>query len=108
VVFGVRPEHLEAAEDSNLAEDVRFPVTVDVAEAMGAETFVHFYLDVPPVRDEELGVGTAEDESLDKDRTSVTARVDGTVRVRSGDTLVLAARTHLCHLFDPVTGRPLR
>jgi multiple sugar transport system ATP-binding protein len=108
VVFGVRPEHLEAASQSTLPEDVQFPVTVDVAEAMGSETFVHFYVDIPPVRDEELGVGTSDDESLDTDRTSVTARVDGTVRVRPGDTLTLAARTHLCHLFDPDTGRPLR
>jgi hypothetical protein len=64
---------------------------------------------VPPVRDEELGVGTSDDEdTLERDRTKVTAKVDGTVRVRPGDRLDLAVRTHLCHLFDPETGRPLR
>jgi multiple sugar transport system ATP-binding protein len=106
VVFGVRPEHFQAGASSSLPPDQRLTVTVDVAEVMGSETHVHFYVDTPPVALDEQSA--ADDEVLDRTRTKVTARLDGTVRVGQGDQLEVAVRTALCHLFDVETGQPLR
>jgi multiple sugar transport system ATP-binding protein len=111
VVLGIRPEHIEDAASSALPEDQRLDVKVEVSEAMGSETHVHFTLDVPPVATEDVrdaSDAADDDVALRRGETKATAKLDGTVRARSGDVIRVAVRTHLVHLFDYETGRPLR
>ena len=111
VVLGIRPEHMEDASDTLLPAEQRIDVTVDVAEAMGSETHVHFRVDVPPVVTDDTRDASDQpddDVALRRTDTKLTGKLDGTVRARAGDRLQLAVRTHLVHLFDPATGKPLR
>jgi len=77
VVLGVRPEHLEVAGEGGLAG------TVEVVEALGADTLVHI----------KLAGGE-----------SVIARFDGATQVAIGDQLTLAPNPGDLHLFDSNTG----
>ncbi len=76
--LGIRPEHLQP--------DPLGPVrmTVDLVEALGADTVVHG----------RLAGGTV-----------LLARLPGDAAVRAGDALALAAPPEALHLFDPGTGR---
>ena len=106
VILGVRPEHFESGAMSELAADRRMDVAVELAEAMGSETHVHFGLDVPAVTTD--GVQGGGDDTDLGGRTRVTARLDGTVRANAGDHIQLGVKTRFAHLFDPASGLPLR
>jgi sn-glycerol 3-phosphate transport system ATP-binding protein len=79
VTLGVRPEDLHPAGD-----DAAFRVPVRLVERLGADQVVFTELD---------GHG------------SFVVRLPGTVSVREGDTLAVAATARALHLFDPATGR---
>ena len=51
VALGIRPEDIEDAPGANEAQ---LKVTVDIREDMGSEVFLHFAVDAPPVKTEEL------------------------------------------------------
>jgi multiple sugar transport system ATP-binding protein len=106
VILGVRPEHFESGATSDLPADRRMDVAVELAEAMGSETHVHFGLDVPAVTTD--GVQGGGDDTDLGGRTRVTARLDGTVRAGAGDHIQLFVKTRFAHLFDPASGLPLR
>ena len=106
VILGVRPEHFEAGASSDLGPGHQLDVAVELAEAMGSETHVHFGLDVPAVTTD--GVQGGGDDTELGGRTRVTARLDGTVRASAGDHIQLAVKTRFSHLFDPASGLPLR
>ena len=78
VLYGVRPEHLELAQDG-------FPATISVVEPTGSETMVF------------LRNGETELVALFRERHSF----------KPGDTLHLRPRLDLVHLFDPVSGQRL-
>jgi sn-glycerol 3-phosphate transport system ATP-binding protein len=80
VLAGLRPEHLELAEDGPL------PLTVELLERLGADTIVHGKLD---------------------DGIVLTARAAGTINPPLGHTLRFAVRPEHIHLFDAETGRRL-
>ena len=110
VVLGLRPEHFGLPEDSVSPADQRLDILVDLAEAMGAETHVHFSLPVPPVQFEGSTVA-ADDDAVSSDSnltTKLIARLEGTVRAAAGELMTLGVRTGRAHLFDPVSGLPLR
>jgi multiple sugar transport system ATP-binding protein len=108
VVAGIRPGDFEdsrvAAASSN---GNTLDAEVDVVEALGAESFVHFTIDVPPVITpdiEELLADTEAEPASLGDSSRFTARVSADVVVEDGDRITLAVDTSKVHLFDPATG----
>ena len=79
MVFGLRPEHLTEATDRGQPDRAPMTITVDVAEPMGMETLVHFFLAGTPT----------------------IARVDPATTVTPGQTLALAAAMDQMHLIVP-------
>ncbi|WP_431855788.1 sn-glycerol-3-phosphate import ATP-binding protein UgpC [Azospirillum sp.] len=77
VKLGVRPEHLSVAEGG-------LPVTVELVEALGADTVVHGRLAGGQV---------------------LLARLPGLPSCREGDALTLVAPAEAWHLFDAETGK---
>jgi multiple sugar transport system ATP-binding protein len=75
VTLGIRPEHLNIARDDSGA----LPVTVDVSERLGSDTFCH------------VVTGSGE---------SVTVRVRGDFTCRYGSRITLSLEAEHCHLFD--------
>ena len=80
VTVGVRPEHLAATSDGGLA------LTVDLVEALGADTIVY---------------GRIGDETM------LVARLPGTTAVRLGERITVAPSRDSLHLFDRDTGKRL-
>ncbi len=77
VLLGVRPEHLSVRPGGT------FALTVDLVEALGADTLVYATL---------------------ADGTAFTARLDGAQVVARGDNLALSP-TQALHVFDAETGK---
>ena len=93
ITVGIRPEHLEsAARDGATAErsGATLELTVDLVEALGADSLVHGQL---------AGGGQGP--------AAVTVRVDGARRVAAGETLPLAVSPEHVHFFDSGNGRRL-
>jgi multiple sugar transport system ATP-binding protein len=78
VIYGIRPEHIDIADDG-------FPARIAVVEPTGSETLVF------------LRFGESEMVALFRERHNF----------RVGDTLNLKPRADLAHLFDRETGRRL-
>jgi len=85
VLVGLRPEHLELAENGPLS------LSVELLERLGADTIVHG----------RLGAAT------DTGGIVVTARAAGTIDPPLGQTLRFAVRPEHIHLFDAKTGTRL-
>lgn len=117
LVVGIRPEDMEDSDilgegGSSLSSSVahQFPVTVDLAEAMGSEVFVHFSVDAPPVITEdtkELAAdleGGATDEEIEKraatGSTLFVARFSPRTKARLGQPIEVALDTRRLHFFD--------
>lgn len=82
LALGIRPEHIySSAEEVTEGEFSIFDATVDVAELMGAETFVYAELHGSPF----------------------VARIDATEQIAAGQTLRLKLDTTRIHFFDPTT-----
>ena len=107
VALGIRPEDLE---DAHAPEDSRLDVTVDIKEDMGAEVYLHFAVDAPPVKSEELRevLGdealAAADEQTHHHGSPFIARVGRGTQAREGGPVQLAVNTRLLHFFDLETG----
>jgi multiple sugar transport system ATP-binding protein len=107
VALGIRPEDLEDAE---AAEGSRLDVTVDIKEDMGAEVYLHFAVDAPPVTAEELReiVGdealAAADEQTHHHGSPFIARVARGTSAREREAVRLAVDTRRLHFFDLETG----
>ncbi len=85
VTVGIRPEHLAPAGEG--VPGLPVTLTVDLAEALGADTLVHGRL-----------AGTD---------TSLIARLAGHVQARSGEAMALTVTDGAWHLFDVESGRRL-
>jgi multiple sugar transport system ATP-binding protein len=80
---------------------------VEVTEMLGADTYIHFTMNRPPVVTpdiEELLADTGRDASSLGDTTNFIARVSPDIRVNRGDTVELVVDTAKLHFFDPATG----
>ena len=109
VTVGIRPEHLEPVP----RDAATLELAVDVVEALGADSLVHGQLaggrDRHHGRDGPHGAGSlVHGPPAGGDRgPSVTARVDGALRVAAGETLPLALVPEHVHFFDAGNGRRL-
>jgi multiple sugar transport system ATP-binding protein len=111
LALGIRPEDLEDATVVPASPaDRRITVRVDIKEDMGSEVFLHFAVDAPPVKTEELKeiVGDealeAADEQTHHHGSPWIARVDRRTVAREGEQAELAVSTGNLHFFDLETG----
>jgi multiple sugar transport system ATP-binding protein len=112
VALGIRPEDLEdAALETEAPEDTRLSVAVDIKEDMGSEVFLHFAVDAPPVKTEELRevVGAealaAAEEQTHHHGNAWVARVERSTQAREGERIELAVDTRRLHFFDLDSGQ---
>jgi multiple sugar transport system ATP-binding protein len=107
VALGIRPEDLE---DGEAAAGWQLNVTVDIKEDMGAEVYLHFAVDAPPVTAEELReiVGdeafAAADEQTHHHGSPFIARVSRGTTAREREPVQLAVDTKRLHFFDLESG----
>ena len=106
VVVGIRPEDME---DGSVATghpaDQQLDVTIDIREALGAETLMHFGLEAMMV---DSGDPDALDELGDTDESRCTARFSAATRARPGDQLKVNVTTAGLHFFDKTTHLAIR
>ena len=98
VVVGIRPEDMEdAAVVTDHPDDQRLEAEVEVREALGAETLMHFGLAVPSVNS---GDPDALDELGAEDKSRCTARFRADTEARPGDRIRVNVTTEKMHFFD--------
>ena len=98
VVVGIRPEDMEdAAVVTDHPDDQRLEAEVEVREALGAETLMHFGLAVPSVNS---GDPDALDELGAEDTSRCTARFRADTEARPGDRIRVNVTTEKMHFFD--------
>jgi multiple sugar transport system ATP-binding protein len=106
VVVGIRPGAFEHARSTDSDPGRTITVTTDVNENLGSESYVHFFIDSPPVLTpdiEELLADSGLDPDSLGDRTKFTARTTADVVVPDGSTVDLTVETGKLHFFDIVT-----
>jgi multiple sugar transport system ATP-binding protein len=111
IALGIRPEDIEdAALERDAEDDRRLSVTVDIKEDMGSEVFLHFAVDAPPVKTEELKevVGAealeAAEEQTHHHGNAFVARVERGTQARERERIELVVDTRRLHFFDLETG----
>jgi multiple sugar transport system ATP-binding protein len=108
VALGIRPEDI-----SGEREGAPLEVTVDIKEDMGAEVYLHFAVDAPPVTSEQLReiMGgealEAADEQTHHHGSPCIARVERGTTAREGETTLLHVDTGRLHFFDLASGNAL-
>jgi multiple sugar transport system ATP-binding protein len=117
LIVGVRPEDIsDASLMSSIPEGRTIPVTVELREAMGAEVYVHFALDAPPVLTEDtralaIDAGDAVLEALEEgaqqQRNEFVARFHPRSRVGEGERADVYVDSRNLHFFDPDSGEGL-
>ncbi|KQT02789.1 sn-glycerol-3-phosphate ABC transporter ATP-binding protein UgpC [Rhizobium sp. Leaf386] len=101
IVVGIRPEMFQVCQP----EDAVFNEVVPVAEALGADTFVFFDIDSPPVDVNEA----SEIESLTaKGKNRLVARIPPAMTPLPKVRLPLTVEIAKLHWFDPSTGLAIR
>ena len=105
LALGIRPEDMEDGPG-----EARLEVEVDIKEDMGSEVFLHFAVDAPPVKTEELREIVGE-EALEAAEVQThhhgspfIARVARGTEAREGDKAALTVDTRRLHFFDLQTG----
>jgi multiple sugar transport system ATP-binding protein len=109
VALGIRPEDIHAVPNGGAPLDI----TVDIKEDMGAEVYLHFAVDAPSVKAEELAeiVGDealeAAEEQTHHRGTPFIARVERGTDAREGQPARLYVDTSRLHFFDAESGESL-
>jgi multiple sugar transport system ATP-binding protein len=110
LVAGIRPEHLTLAEGASAGRETTLAAHVELVEALGNESLVHFSTDARTVRNRG-GAWTADPAATHAsgDIASASAaegvaRVDPFVRVGAGERIALAVDVRRLHFFDAETG----
>lgn len=113
LVVGIRPQDFEAGTADSQRRGCQLQAKVELVEALGTETNVHFCVDAPPVVTDEVlelaaDLGKEEaarvEQRARQGRNEFVARVDPKTQVRAGDTITLSVDTAQMHFFDPATG----
>jgi multiple sugar transport system ATP-binding protein len=100
VIVGIRPEGFRIGSDA----EAGLKVVVAFVEDLGATLLLH--LDSPQAEVAPASV-VEDDVDLDAVRPRLRAVVDGSLRIVSGDRLVLTVDPAALHLFDATTGDAL-
>jgi multiple sugar transport system ATP-binding protein len=110
LVVGIRPEHLTVAEGGSAHREATLAADVELVEALGNESLVHFSTDVRTVRNRS-GAWTADPavarvagDIAGASEAEGVARIDPSVRVRAGERIALAVDVRQLHFFDAETG----
>ncbi len=107
LVVGIRPHAMEAAAIAGADDERMITAVIEADEVLGAETFVHFSGNRPPVVTpdiEELLADTGETAESLGDTSHYIARISPDVDVARGDSIDLIVDTSKLHFFDPQTG----
>jgi multiple sugar transport system ATP-binding protein len=115
VVLGIRPQDFEDPEYAQEAgEGTRLKANIDLIEAVGTETMVHFKVDAPlAVTDDmkELAADLGGDEIAQLERKAkegtneFTAVLDPRSKLRKNEDVELAVDTSRLHFFDTETSQ---
>jgi multiple sugar transport system ATP-binding protein len=111
VVLGIRPQDFEDPEYAQeSAEGTRLKVQLDLIEAVGTETMVHFKADAPVAVTDDMkelaaDIGEAEVHALERraeeGTNEFTAVLDPRSKLRKGEDVELSVDTSRLHFFDP-------
>jgi len=111
VVLGIRPQDFEDPEYAQeSAEGTRLKVQLDLIEAVGTETMVHFKADAPVAITDDMkelaaDIGEAEVHALERraeeGTNEFTAVLDPRTKLRKGEDVELSVDTSRLHFFDP-------
>ena len=111
VVLGIRPQDFEDPEYAQeSAEGTRLKVQLDLIEAVGTETMVHFKADAPVAITDDMkelaaDIGEAEVHALERraeeGTNEFTAVLDPRTKLRKGEDAELSVDTSRLHFFDP-------
>lgn len=112
VIVGLRPQDFEEARFASAESSGRLTAKVDLVEALGTQTLVHFAVDAPPVDTEEMKELAEDAGAVDVgyegqgggSKTRFVAEIDPKAQVARGETVELAVDTTQLHFFDPSTG----
>ncbi len=117
IILGLRPENMDdGALVPSSDPDSRFPVTVDLAESMGSDVYLHYTIEAPPVFTEdtrELASDIDEKaltdlkEQASQRKNSFVTRARPETRARSGEQREIYVDTRKLYFFDPATGRSI-
>ncbi len=117
VVLGIRPEDMEDASIGNGAPpEGRLPAIVEMREDMGAEVYLHFSVDAPPVLTEDTkdlasdrGVEVLEElqDRVSMGKSPFIARVGPESRARVAEKTELTVDTRKLYFFDPASGEAI-
>jgi multiple sugar transport system ATP-binding protein len=111
IALGIRPEDVEdAALDPGAPADRRLSVTIDIREDMGSEVYLHFAVDAPAVKTDQVAEVVGAEaleagEAQTRHGTPFVARVDRTTGAREREQAELVVDTRRNHFFDLETGR---
>ncbi|MGH2786950.1 MAG: ABC transporter ATP-binding protein [Actinomycetota bacterium] len=110
VIVGIRPQDFEDASlKSDAPADSRIKVKIDLVEAIGTETLVHFDVDAPIVLTDDMrelaqDIGGEEAERLEQKakegHNEFVAQLDPKTRINRGDSVELVVDTTRLHFFD--------
>jgi multiple sugar transport system ATP-binding protein len=109
VVAGVRSQFLHPA--SERPELPTLAAQVDLVEALGGESIVHFKIDafaIRPGQHEEVGEVAASDEGVVAARPNLVAQFPAHVTLQIAEQVPVAVDVARMHFFDSDTGEPLR
>jgi multiple sugar transport system ATP-binding protein len=114
IVVGIRPQDFEDAEiASDSPEDARIKVKIDLVEAIGTETLIHFVVDAPiALTDDmkELAQDAGTDAKTLEERSKeghneFVATVDPRSKIKEEEPAELAIDLTRLHFFDPETNK---
>jgi multiple sugar transport system ATP-binding protein len=109
VIVGIRPEHFEDAMlVTRPATGHIFNTKIEVLEAIGSDSYVHFTVDSPRISSSELEE-LADETSVasSADGVQIVARLAAASAIKQGQEAQLWVDTSQLHIFDNETGRSL-
>jgi multiple sugar transport system ATP-binding protein len=109
LVVGIRPEHLTVAEGTDADGKRTIAARVELVEALGNESLVHFSTDARRVRNKGGAwtpdeVAQASGGIAGASAAEGVARVDPGVAIAPGDRVALAVDVGRLHFFDAESG----